>query len=926
MVNLSKRDVAIRVIGLFLALVLSVSGIVAEDAVETQAKPANEQAQETDDLAEILAGHSYHGEVFNEGPRQKAYLMGGTGHVDFPVTTNNEEAQKFIDQGLGQLYGFWNFEAERSFRQAASLDPDCAMAYWGAAMANLGNQERSKGFITEANKRKEHASKREVMYIDAIKAYITADKDKKEKRNNAYTKSLENLILEFPDDREAKALLALHLYKSKNSSTSYFAVDSLLQDVFDAEPMHSAHHFRIHLWDHRHPEKAIPSAALCGQTSPSIAHMWHMPGHIFSRLKRYHDAAWQQEASARVDHAHMMRDRVMPDQIENFAHNNEWFIRNLIHVGRVHDAVDLAKNMTELPRHPSYNSFAKKGSSNYGRQRLFQVLRTYELWDDIIALAQTPYLEPTDDEDEQIQRLLHLGMAYFQTRDSIQGQAQIAAVQSRLDTKLQEQKDAVHAAEEKAKTIDVEEQATKAPDDEKAKPEESDEKSDTEDAVTKARNKFTSEIKDLKSTLNALKGYEAVSQGEYQNGYKLLKKADDVDPLYLAKVQWLSSDKDEKDKAEKSIRDEVESNVNEVHPLAILVDILWQSGKKDEAREVFEKLRSLSTSIDLDVPVFTRLTPIAEELGYAADWRVAATPAADIGKRPPLDSLGPFRWRPSPSHDWELKDADGKLRSSAEFKGKSHIVIFYLGSGCLHCAKQLQAFAPKVSNFEAAGFSMVAISTDGQKGLKVSIDNYNKKGMPIPLVANPELDVFKAFRVFDDFEDQPLHGTFIINGDGMVLWQDISYEPFMDAEFVLKEATRLLANTTDGETKETITTADKPAATFHASGHTTDTLKTVQQRLVENSAVLIDVREQEEWDAGHLETAVLVPLSKLKNEAANQGFVEQLAQTLAQGKIIYCHCRSGARVLAASPILQKMGYDVRPLKAGYAELLRAGFP
>ena len=64
-----------------------------------------------------------------------------------------------------------------------------------------------------------------------------------------------------------------------------------------------------------------------------------MPGHIYSKRKRYHDAAWHQEASARVDHAHMMRDRVLPDQIHNFAHNNEWLCRNLITVGRVHDAV-----------------------------------------------------------------------------------------------------------------------------------------------------------------------------------------------------------------------------------------------------------------------------------------------------------------------------------------------------------------------------------------------------------------------------------------------------------------------------------------------------------------------------------------------------------------------------------------------------------
>ena len=84
-----------------------------------------------------LAGHSAHGEVFNEGPRQAAVLIEGTGNVHFPVTTASAEAQRFFDQGVGQLHGYWYFEAERSFRQAAALDRDCAMAYWGMAMANF---------------------------------------------------------------------------------------------------------------------------------------------------------------------------------------------------------------------------------------------------------------------------------------------------------------------------------------------------------------------------------------------------------------------------------------------------------------------------------------------------------------------------------------------------------------------------------------------------------------------------------------------------------------------------------------------------------------------------------------------------------------------------------------------------------------------
>ena len=196
MVNISKHSVPGVAIRVFCSLFLFVSNISAEDAATTESASIDESTEKTDDLAEILAGHSYHGEVFNEGPRQKAYIMGGTGYVNFPVTTKNPMVQKFFDQGIGQLYGFWYLEAERSFRHAASLDPECTMTYWGAAMANLRNAKRSKGFLEEAIKRKGNAGDREAKYIDAIEAYVTAGKDKRDKRNDAYTKALENIILE----------------------------------------------------------------------------------------------------------------------------------------------------------------------------------------------------------------------------------------------------------------------------------------------------------------------------------------------------------------------------------------------------------------------------------------------------------------------------------------------------------------------------------------------------------------------------------------------------------------------------------------------------------------------------------------------------------------------------------------------------------
>ena len=217
----------------------------ADDGDKKSEAETGEKGKEKneDPLKEVLAGHSYHGDAFNEGPRQSAYLMKGTGKVRFPVTSSHPEVQKFIEQGIGQLHGFWDLEAERSFRHAASLDPDCAMAYWGAALATKRNSKRSRGFMDEAVQRKSKASAREQKYIDALNAYIPKtekkkegedkrsekekreaerkkrekDRDSRKKRAENYTKALESIALEFPEDIEAKALLALQLYDNRRA-------------------------------------------------------------------------------------------------------------------------------------------------------------------------------------------------------------------------------------------------------------------------------------------------------------------------------------------------------------------------------------------------------------------------------------------------------------------------------------------------------------------------------------------------------------------------------------------------------------------------------------------------------------------------------------------------------------------------------------
>ena len=736
--------------------------------------PAAGEAEKPKEGPVLKEGHSTHGEVFNEGPRQAAYLMNGVGVVRFPVTTANEEARKFVEQGVAQLHGFWYFESERSFRQAAMLDPECGTAYWGMAMSNRGNEKRAQGFIAEAMKRKEKMSRREKLLIEAFERFINAKHEKddeKKTRSNRYVSDLEDLLLEFPEDIETKAFLCEFFWSGKRDGLdmpSNLSVDAMIQDVLDKEPLHPIHHYRIHLWDGKKPEMALQSSALGGMAAPAIAHMWHMPGHIYSRLHRYHDAVYQQEASARVDHAHMIKDRVLPDQIHNFAHNNEWCIRNMISIGRAHEAESLARNMLSLPRHPKYNHVGKSGSFKYGRERLLEVLQAFEQYPQIVALNGTVWMEDTGDKEEDLRRDRAIGSALAVLGKTGEAATVRDRIQKMQDTEKQKQQEAAAEAEKKAR---------EAKSDDKA----------IEKARKDAEDKFANDLRRTEKALQEMDGRTAAQAGDFPTALDLLTKCDvgaEEIPLLMLKAG-------KNDDALKKAEEVVKSNPDEVLALATQTEVLFAAGKKDESKAAFEKLRKISSTVDLDVPPMTRLAAIAVEFGFGGDWRVVREIPSDLGARPHLNSLGPFRWTPSPAIPFSLTDMDGKARSLSEYNGRPVIVIFYLGYGCLHCAEQLKEMTKKFEGFRIAGFDVVAISTDKQENLKRAYADL-ETGFPFPLLADPELNVFRTYRCYDDFEKAALHGTFVIDRNGLVRWQDISFEPFMDMDFLLKESVRLL--------------------------------------------------------------------------------------------------------------------------------------
>jgi peroxiredoxin len=499
-----------------------------------------------------------------------------------------------------------------------------------------------------------------------------------------------------------------------------------------------------------------------------------MPGHIFSELKRYDEAAWQQEASARVDHAQMVRDRVMPYQIHNYFHNNQWLCTDLAYVGRVRDAVELSRNLVETPRHPKYNvATSRDTGADDGRQRLIDVLTQYELWDEYISTCNSVYLEADGTPQSQTRRLRYLGVAYARTGEAKKGAKQLAALTKMLKGAKAEQE----AAGDKAA---AEARDRKEPEDK------------IDAAEGRARRGLKGPRQEIEAAIAHVRGEQALAAKDFSKALGLLARAD-LPKDKLSQAYLAAGDKA---RAEQLAKEAADGAEGQVYPLANYVEVLHRCGKSADAKAAFEKLRKLSADIDLTAPIFKRLTPVATELGFPPDWRVARTRAADVGERPSLDSLGPFRWHPSSAPDFSLPTADGRTIRLKDFRdqGKPVVVLLYLGYGCLHCVEQLNRFGPETRAFADAGISLLAVSTDTVADLSKSLNTAKEAGgFPFPLVSDAKLEVFKSYRAFDDFEKVPLHGAFLVDARGDVRWQDVSAEPFTDTKFLLAEAKRLLA-------------------------------------------------------------------------------------------------------------------------------------
>lgn len=151
--------------------------------------------------------------------------------------------------------------------------------------------------------------------------------------------------------------------------------------------------------------------------------------------------------------------------------------------------------------------------------------------------------------------------------------------------------------------------------------------------------------------------------------------------------------------------------------------------------------------------------------------------------------------------DFELPDAQGKIHSLADYRGKPTVLFFFKGHGCLHCAQQVGVFSNHYPSFLTSGVQVIGISSDSESSLREALD---ATSCPFPLLADPEGIAFAKFGCVA--ADGLQHGTFVLNSEQRINWQTIGSMPYLSVLDLLPLTAE--ASTGTGSTvSKSITTA-----------------------------------------------------------------------------------------------------------------------
>ncbi len=368
----------------------------------------------------------------------------GMGDHHHPITTDNPQTQKLFDQGMVLAYGFNHLEAERSFREAARLDPDCAMCYWGIAFVrgpNINSMMDPESVpvaleaMTKAIELAPTVSDAEQDYIETLALRYAEDPpEDRSALDLAYANAMRELAAKYPEDLDAATLFAASLMDttpwdywtdSGEPRPETVEVMATLERILEENPDHAgAGHFYIHIVEKERPQLAESVADNLGGLAPGAGHLVHMPSHIYLRVGRYHDATVANQKAVEADDSYITQCRNQGLYPVMYMPHNWHYIWYAASVeGRSEVALNAATEMASRVNPEQMRQPGLGAVQHYWITPLWGYIR-FGKWDEILASA-----EP--DEDLLYPRAVRhyaRGLARVRQADLEQAEAELTAL------------------------------------------------------------------------------------------------------------------------------------------------------------------------------------------------------------------------------------------------------------------------------------------------------------------------------------------------------------------------------------------------------------------------------------------------------------------------------------------------------------------
>jgi tetratricopeptide (TPR) repeat protein len=322
--------------------------------------------------ATALADHSMGSSATTPSSSAPVRMIEGLSTLHHPVTTTNQEAQQYFDQGLRLVFAFNHDEAIRSFQEAARIDRRCAMAWWGIALCNgphINNPtmdaEHSKTAyeaLTKAQSLADRASPVEKRLIQALsRRYASTPPADRGPLDQAYADDMRSVWKVFPRDPDVGALFAeslmdLHPWDlwtlDKQPKVDTPEIVETLEKVLSMKPDHpGGNHLYVHAVEaSSRPDRGTAAADRLRALVPGAGHLVHMPAHIYVRTGRWADAATANERAIEVDRAYRARSAEPGFYRIYMLHNHQFLAWGSMMEGRSELAVREARAMmAEMP-------------------------------------------------------------------------------------------------------------------------------------------------------------------------------------------------------------------------------------------------------------------------------------------------------------------------------------------------------------------------------------------------------------------------------------------------------------------------------------------------------------------------------------------------------------------------------------------------